>query len=275
MAIQLVGVALYDRTAGVAGVFNATVSLTSLIGGIGTQPVAGDVIVIVSGWAHNADGDPGVTGYTEIADLYANSTYDANLSLAWLVCGSTPPTSFSVNVQSATASPSFAIAGVFRGVDNTTPVDVAPVTATATGNIVGTLPSVTPVTSGAAVYTCMVSAASGSTTAFLNGVPAGYTSLGWTKVAGSSYTVLAGGAVKFNWAAGVAQAPGAFTAGVGATTGTSRAMTTFALRPASGSIKAWNGSAWIAEPVKHWNGTAWVTKPLKVWNGSAWVRTTY
>ena len=159
------------------------------------------MVVIVSGWAHNADGDPGVTGYTEIADLYANSTYDANLSLAWLVCGSTPPTSFSVNVQSATASPSFAIAGVFLGVDNTTPVDVAPVTATATGNIVGTLPGVTPVTSGAAVYTCMVSAASGSTTAFLNGVPAGYTSLGWTKVAGSSYTVLAGGAVKFNCAA--------------------------------------------------------------------------
>ncbi|OYU72576.1 MAG: hypothetical protein CFE32_23345, partial [Alphaproteobacteria bacterium PA3] len=69
------------------------------------------------------------------------------------------------------------------------------------GNIVGTLPSVTPVTSGAAVYTCMVSAASGSTTAFLNGVPAGYSSLGGTKVAGSSFTVLAGGAVKFNCAA--------------------------------------------------------------------------
>jgi hypothetical protein len=275
MAIQLVGVATFEKPAGVTGVSTATVSLTGLIGGIGTQPVAGDVIVILSGWAHNANGDPGVAGYTEIADLYANSTYDANLSLAWLVCGSTPPTNFTVNVPTASAAPSFAMAGVFRGVDNTTPIDVAPITATATGNIVGTLPSVTPVTSGAAVFTSMVSAASGSTNAFLNGIPAGYTAITWTRVQGSSYTVLPAAAVKFGCPAGTAQAPGAFTAGVGATTGTSRAMATFALRPATGRIKSWNGTAWIAEPVKHWDGSAWVQKPLKVWNGTAWVKTSY
>lgn len=42
---------------------------------------------------------------------------------------------------------------------------------------------------------------------------------------------------------------------------------------ATGSMKVWNGSAWVLKPVKWYNGTTWVTKPLKRWNGSAWVTT--
>jgi hypothetical protein len=44
---------------------------------------------------------------------------------------------------------------------------------------------------------------------------------------------------------------------------------------ATGQMKVWNGSAWVAKPVKVWNGSAWVVKPLKYWNGSAWVVTPY
>lgn len=43
----------------------------------------------------------------------------------------------------------------------------------------------------------------------------------------------------------------------------------------TGSIKTWDGTAFVAKPVKVWNGTAWVTKPLKRWNGTAWVVTGY
>jgi hypothetical protein len=38
-----------------------------------------------------------------------------------------------------------------------------------------------------------------------------------------------------------------------------------------GTMKVWNGSAWVARPVKVWTGSAWAIKPVKFWNGSAWV----
>lgn len=38
-----------------------------------------------------------------------------------------------------------------------------------------------------------------------------------------------------------------------------------------GTLKTWNGSAWVVKPLKYWTGSAWVAKPLKRWNGSAWV----
>lgn len=38
-----------------------------------------------------------------------------------------------------------------------------------------------------------------------------------------------------------------------------------------GTLKTWNGSAWVVKPLKYWTGTEWLTKPLKRWNGSAWV----
>lgn len=44
---------------------------------------------------------------------------------------------------------------------------------------------------------------------------------------------------------------------------------------ASGHVKVWTGTAWVAKPVKVWTGSAWVTKPVKRWTGTAWVTTTY
>jgi hypothetical protein len=40
---------------------------------------------------------------------------------------------------------------------------------------------------------------------------------------------------------------------------------------ASGVLKYWNGSSWVAKPLKYWNGSAWAVKTLKYWNGSSWV----
>lgn len=39
----------------------------------------------------------------------------------------------------------------------------------------------------------------------------------------------------------------------------------------SGTLKYWNGSAWVAKTLKYWTGAAWVAKPLKRWNGSSWI----
>lgn len=44
---------------------------------------------------------------------------------------------------------------------------------------------------------------------------------------------------------------------------------------ATGQIKAYNGTAFVAKPVKVWTGTAWVTKPLKRYDGTAWKATNY
>ena len=51
-----------------------------------------------TGWASTTDGTPGVStaGYTEITELFVNSTSDVNLSASWLVVGATPPTSVTV-----------------------------------------------------------------------------------------------------------------------------------------------------------------------------------
>jgi len=38
-----------------------------------------------------------------------------------------------------------------------------------------------------------------------------------------------------------------------------------------GTMRLWNGSAWVNKPAKVWTGSAWMLKPAKIWNGSAWV----
>lgn len=66
------------------------------------------------------------------------------------------------------------------------------------------------------------------------------------------------------------------------TSSTSIALTTMTIEllaqssgGASGQIKAWDGSAFVAKPTKAWDGSAWTTKPLKRWDGSTWSETPY
>lgn len=44
---------------------------------------------------------------------------------------------------------------------------------------------------------------------------------------------------------------------------------------ATGQLKVWDGSNWVAKPVKVWDGANWVVKPVKRWDGSSWVVTPY
>jgi hypothetical protein len=68
--------------------------------------------------------------YTEVADLFANDTFEANLGVFWKVMGATPDTTAQVNGQGGTDASVAAVAMVFRGVDTTTPMDVAATTNT-------------------------------------------------------------------------------------------------------------------------------------------------
>lgn len=41
----------------------------------------------------------------------------------------------------------------------------------------------------------------------------------------------------------------------------------------TGTVKVWDGSAWVERPVKVWTGSAWETKPTKFYDGTQWVTT--
>lgn len=70
------------------------------------------------------------TGYTEVADLFANDTQDISLGVYWKVMGGTPDTTAAVDGLGGTDAAVAAVCMVFRGVDTTTPMDVTPTTAT-------------------------------------------------------------------------------------------------------------------------------------------------
>lgn len=40
--------------------------------------------------------------------------------------------------------------------------------------------------------------------------------------------------------------------------------------PATGGVKAFNGTAWVTALVKRWDGSAWVVTTIKRYDGAAW-----
>jgi hypothetical protein len=237
--------------------------------------LAGDLIMVLSGWASTTDGNPGVTspaGFTELADLYVNFDHDANMSVAYLIAGATPPTSVVVTASGNTNNGSVCIVVVFRGVDPITPFSATITTATGTGSTAINSPAITPLVASSWILTMGL-------TAGINGQtftpPGGYTEI-VERNSGSSRTRESSAVVAYvpSPPRGVSQDPGAFTpSGTGAVA--SWAAATISLRSKGGKIKYYNGSSWVVKPVKHYNGSTWIEGRLKRWNGSAWVETNY
>ncbi len=117
-----------------------------------------DIVVVIVGSSANVDDatiGPTTAGYTEEAELYANSSYDTNFSVSWKRMGATPDTSVDCEGTGGDSSiGTVAIAKVYRGVDTTTAMDVAVATATGTGSAIPNCSSITPVTEGAWVIAC-------------------------------------------------------------------------------------------------------------------------
>jgi hypothetical protein len=258
MAIELVG----STTAAASG----SLSLTSLTGGIASAPAEGDIVFAVVAGSNSSDQDIAITGYTEVADLYANSTgFDTNLGVFWKVMGSTPDTSVTIPSLSNVR----AVVYVLRGVDTTTPMDATRTTVTRTNTGIPDPASITSVTANAMILIASATSAFGVYVA-----PSGFSNT--VKRESAEMNVLVSSKIKVT--AG-ADNPGIWTGIDEDESVFSCASVTMALRPApagtTGRIKVWNGSAWVAKPVKVWNGSAWVVKPVKRWNGSAWVTTSY
>ena len=151
MAIQFVGGAYALGSSS-----NFSVSLTALAGGIGTAAQAGDLVIVLNACAGTGSRALGVTstGYTEVADLYADDTSDTDLSVSYRVMPASPDTTVGVTASAGTAYGAIGIVHVYRGVHPTSPMDVTPTTATGTNSSIPDGPSITPATNGATVVVC-------------------------------------------------------------------------------------------------------------------------
>lgn len=115
MTISYVG----GRTQIFAGANSGTtsVALTGLTGGIGSAPIAGDLVVVPYGFGSTTFSRvlTAPTGWTAIPRTSANSTYDANLTGFYKIMGSTPDTTIAVPNTGSTADAGAVTVHVFRG----------------------------------------------------------------------------------------------------------------------------------------------------------------
>jgi 6-phosphogluconolactonase (cycloisomerase 2 family) len=208
------------------------VSLTSLTGGSDSSAAAGDLVIVVDGYVSTANGNPGVgtAGYTEVADLYASDSDDINLSVNWKIMSGTPDTTVSCNGSGSASNGAACMVYVWRGVDQSTPLDVTTTTVVPASNIgtsVPNPPSITPVTSGAVVIAIGGGADAAADTTVT--APAGYSNAKNASVDPSLAVIL--GIASKNWSGSGAEDPAVWTNWTTSAAG-SWAAATMALRPA-------------------------------------------
>ena len=140
-------------TSAAGGTTNVSISLTTLTGGLASAPAAGD-LVIVSFATNGPLGDIAyrITGYTQVADLYSNDTYDTNLQVGYKIMGATPDTTVTITGGSgSTSSTLAATVSVWRNVDATSPLDVTPTTVLLTNTAIPDPPAILPLTPGSRI----------------------------------------------------------------------------------------------------------------------------
>jgi len=113
----------------------------------------GDLVIVaieISGTTDLAQSALTPTGYTAAhTDSYQNDNFDSNFQVSYKVMGGTPDTTLQIPPVPTTASQCCFCVIVLRGVDTTTPMDVAPVVTGGTNTGVANAAAITPVTAGA------------------------------------------------------------------------------------------------------------------------------
>lgn len=150
--IQFVGA----RTATFVGTSsNVIILLTSLTGGLATQPAAGDFVLIYFATGSTVDRNLIVSGYTEVEELYSNSFFDTNLVVAYKFMTGTPDTSITLTGGTGSASDAGTVyVSVWRNVNTTTPLDVTPTTSLLFQSVLANPAEITPITTGAIIVAC-------------------------------------------------------------------------------------------------------------------------
>lgn len=205
------------------------VSLTGLTGGSGSAAAAGDLVIVSTGWVGTADGNPGVStaGYTEITDLHANDTRDAEFSVNWKVMGSSPDTTVSCNGSGLATNGAVCVVHVWRGVNITTPMDVTETETSGINAATPNSPSITPVTSGAIVISTGLATGAANDTSVT--APTGYGNQVDISVDPGNAAIV--GIASKAWSGSGAEDPAAWT-NFTTSTSDSWAANTLALRPA-------------------------------------------
>jgi len=226
MAITYVG-----GTSGGSNAATYAVSLNgTLTGGSGSSPIEGDLVIVATGLTSGNAQNVGIsspTDYTQIgADQTRADTRDANMALAYKFMGSTPDTSVTVLGSNSASYGSSTVIHVWRGVDPTTPLDVAAVPTSAASAARPDPAAIQPVTAGAIIIAAGFGTGATSQTVFT--IPSGMTNGVTNKQDGttgdSSIFICS-----FAWTSG-SYNPAAATGGT-TSTGDSWVANTIALRP--------------------------------------------
>lgn len=242
MAIQYVG----SQTATITSVVPTDTTVTfSLSGGLASTPAAGDIVLVSynNGQGINRDVSASVqtSGYSLLASLMANDSFDANMAVFRKIMGPTPDSNVVVFGRSGTASVAIVHIVVFRGVDATTPIDVTTTTATGVDSSNTDLPAITPATSGnvIALFGSTTHSALRTYTTASTSYVSGFLQSNGT---GSSYSTLAGSGYITGQSAGVSYNPAVWNTNATSTL-SSWAGATVVLRPDSTVNVSLNGTS--------------------------------
>ncbi|MDD5359498.1 MAG: hypothetical protein PHI79_08120 [Sulfurovaceae bacterium] len=131
------------------------ISLASLVGGIDTQPRAGDIVMVINGTVGGGAARNAIlpTGYTELFSNTAGNSnhYYAGAKMCYKVMGGTPDTSLIIPGGTGSTSSAGSISFlVFRN-QNGTPIDVASQYYLINNSALANPPSITPITNGAVI----------------------------------------------------------------------------------------------------------------------------
>lgn len=204
-----------------------------LTGGIASSPQAGDFCVISYATANTADRSNraiynAIGAFTQLMTAYVNDTNDTNITIAYKFLESPIDFNVTVGVSSAAAGASGMVASVhvFRGVNITTPMDVAYVSNPTINTGRPDPLSITPSTSGAKIAVFAAGAyVLGVTNTFTSSDFDIFTTMG---VPGTSRSVAVGFGYK-NWTTGAFNA--AQFGGPAASLADSSIAVVIALRP--------------------------------------------
>lgn len=244
MAIQFVGAATDGKLGATSG--TSTIALNSgLTGGIASSVSEGDLVIAVFGTGSTANRTLSITdganAYTLIAsELYSNDNVDANLRVAYKFMGSTPDTNTTFGPTGNASDAGAMAVYVFRGVDQTTPLDVAAVTATGINGVYADPPSITPSTAGSFIVCVGAGAHFAGTQTYSSSDLTDFISVGGPD---DNNDATIGIGHKDDWTSGAFDAA-AFTFSSGSNINLSWAAITIALRP---TVTAAEGSASLTQ----------------------------
>jgi hypothetical protein len=163
MALSYVG--------GISSVIAASTATTTtltygLTGGSNTTPSVGDLIIVSFATGSTVDRTLALSssGFTNVADLYANDTYDTNLSVWYKIATSGDLASVVIGATLSASDAGAAAVHVWRGIDPNTPIDVTSTTGTGANGGTPDPASITPATTGAQIIVIGAYALSTSTT---------------------------------------------------------------------------------------------------------------